>query len=73
MEVLREMEADADANANNHSGDNFKRFVRQATPTSRPDLGMIMRLAVQCLAYNNLKRQLDQAQQVEVTVADDNA
>ena len=29
--------------------------------------------AVQCLAYNNLKRQLDQAQQVEVTVADDNA
>ena len=34
MEVLREMEADADANANNHSGDNFKRFVRQATPSS---------------------------------------
>jgi len=39
MEVLREMEADADANANNHSGDNFKRFVSQATPSSRPDSG----------------------------------
>ena len=30
MEVLREMEADAEANANNHSGDNFKRFVSHA-------------------------------------------
>ena len=39
MDVLREMEADAEANANNHSGDNFKRFVSQATPTSRPDSG----------------------------------